>query len=65
MVAEAYKVWNFFPVHAPKQVKAFFSVAIVSEAGNGKKNTCFLVGQMAAWTKIGSIVASFVCCNSP
>lgn len=34
------KVWNFFPVHAPKQVKAFFSVAIVSEVGNGK-NTCF------------------------
>jgi len=41
MVAEAYKVWNFFPVHAPKQVKAFFSVAIVSEAGNGKKTLVF------------------------
>ena len=34
------KVWNFFHVHAPKQVKAFFSVAIVTEVGNGK-STCF------------------------
>ena len=34
------KVWNFFPVHAPKQVRAFFSVAVISEIGNGK-NTCF------------------------
>jgi hypothetical protein len=34
------KVWNFFPVHAPKQVRAFFSAAVISEVGNGK-NTCF------------------------
>ena len=34
------KVWNFFTVHAPKQVRAFFSAAIISEVGNGK-NTCF------------------------
>ena len=34
------KVWNFFPIQAPKQVRAFFSVAIVSEVGNGI-NTCF------------------------
>lgn len=34
------KVWNFFTVHAPKQVRAFFSVAVISEVGNGK-NTCF------------------------
>jgi len=50
---EADKVWNFFPVHAPKQVKAFFLVGIV------------LVGQMATWTKIGSITTLFVRCNSP
>ena len=37
---EPNKVWNFFPIQAPKQVRAFFSVAIVSEVGNGK-NTCF------------------------
>jgi hypothetical protein len=47
------KVWNFFPAHAPKQVKAFFSVAIISEVGN-EKNTYFLVRQMAAWAKIGA-----------
>jgi hypothetical protein len=38
------KVWNFFPVHAPKQVRAFFSVAVISEVGNGKKKYLLLVG---------------------
>jgi len=58
------KIWNFFPVHAPKQVRAFFSVAIVSEVGNGKKYL-LLVRLMAAWAKVGSAGPSSFFCNSP
>jgi len=46
------KPWAFFSIQAPPQVKAFFSIAIVTEVGNGK-NTSFwtdrwLLGQSLA-----------------
>jgi hypothetical protein len=34
------KPWAFMPIQVHRSVKSFFSIAIISEVGNGK-NTCF------------------------
>ena len=46
---ENHQVWTTLPFHVLEQVRAFFSVAVISVIGDGA-NTLFLDRSVAQWT---------------